>query len=156
MRTRRREIMVGVVLLLGATVAVLGTWFLKGADWQFPVAFTDVDPTAMPITLDLSAMMLGSKAYSMMFVEGADYAMGSGLAHVAIPALRHRINLRFDWKTGYRKLATANDGNMGFLDQMLRDFCLATAPKDNEYLRTFKVALDEALTWDTCGDGGIA
>ena len=42
-----------------------GAHFSKGADWQFPVAFTDVDPTAMPITLDLSAMMLGANYFRL-------------------------------------------------------------------------------------------
>ncbi len=42
-----------------------GMHFSKGAEWGFPIAFADVDPTAMPISLNLSAMMFGANYFRL-------------------------------------------------------------------------------------------
>ncbi|MCP4111358.1 MAG: AAA domain-containing protein [Desulfobacteraceae bacterium] len=100
------------------------------------------------------AMMLGAKAFALMFppnTENADgpslarvvinteNADGPSLARVVIPSLRHRIKLDIDWEYRYRKIIKKDIPNETLLmEKMLADFCIATAPKKYEYQVTIK------------------
>jgi len=89
-------------------------------------------------------LMLGAKAWSLMFLPGAEGAEGPALARVAVPTLRHRIKLKFDWQEAFFKIEKPdkkdNPETMdrdALLVRMIESFCLAAAPHDNEYLRNF-------------------
>jgi hypothetical protein len=100
-------------------------------------------------------LMLGAKAWSMMFLPGAESAEGPALARVVIPTLRHRIKLKFDWQDTFLKIEkqTKRDNpdteSMSQMDallvKMIQSFCLATAPDEHEYLRNFKEALEKSI-----------
>lgn len=94
-----------------------------------------------------TALMLGAKAWSLMFIPGAEGAEPPALAHVVVPTLRHRIKLKFDWQDLFRQIEassrkefqdfdTMNSGSQ--LEGLIESFCLATAPGDNEYVRNFR------------------
>jgi MoxR-like ATPase len=101
-------------------------------------------------------LMLGAKAWSMMFLPGAESAEGPALARVVIPTLRHRIKLKFDWQEAFVKIEKqAKIANPeietamqldALLVKMIESFCLATAPDEHEYLRNFKEALQKAIS----------
>lgn len=85
------------------------------------------------------AMMLGAKAFALLFSLNTENADGPSLARIAIPALRHRIKLDIDWEYRYRKLIKRDIPNESqLLEKMLADFCIATAPKKYEYQTTIK------------------
>ncbi len=85
------------------------------------------------------AMMLGAKAFALMFSPNTENADGPSLARVIIPALRHRIKLDIDWEYRYRKIIKKDIPNESLLlEKMLADFCIATAPKKYEYQVTIK------------------
>ena len=96
-------------------------------------------------------LMLGAKAWSLMFLPGAESAEGPALAHVLVPTLRHRIKLKFDWQEAFYKIEKpAKAGHPepetmmqqdALAVQLIQSFCLATAPDQHEYLRNFKEAL---------------
>ena len=101
-------------------------------------------------------LMLGAKAWSMMFIPGAESAEGPALARVVVPVLRHRIKLKFDWheafykiekpaKTGLQEPETLKQQD-ALLLKLIESFCLATAPDEHEYLRNFKEALNKSIT----------
>jgi MoxR-like ATPase len=96
-----------------------------------------------------TALTLGAKAFSLMFLPGAESAEGPALARVAIPSLRHRFKLKFDWLQAFCKIeglkeiedryTTSDDEEM--LIKMIRSFCLAAAPSSStysEYSRNFE------------------
>jgi hypothetical protein len=56
-----------------------GAHFSRGADWAFPVAFTDVDATAVPITLNLSAMMFGANFFRLTNVTTSPISLNIDL-----------------------------------------------------------------------------
>lgn len=86
------------------------------------------------------SLMLGAKAWSLLFTQ-SDYAEGSALANVIIPALRHRLKLELDWDERYRTMIT-NPGTdeIWLYEKLLADFCVATAPKSGEYQTGIKGA----------------
>jgi MoxR-like ATPase len=101
-------------------------------------------------------MMLGAKAWSLMFLPGAENAEGPGLARVVVPTLRHRIKLKFDWQETFFKIEkpAKTDNTETAVDSMTLDaqtvrmiesFCLATAPDEHEYLRIFKEEFHKSL-----------
>ena len=96
-----------------------------------------------------TALMLGAKAWSLLFLPNAEAAEGPCLAHVLIPTLRHRTHLVFDWETAYLEIKKTVEPNK-MLETMLADFALACAPRKNEYHRTFQAELMKVLD----GDGG--
>ncbi len=96
-----------------------------------------------------TALTLGAKAFSLMFLPGAESAEGPALARVAIPSLRHRFKLKFDWHQAFCKIeglkeiedryTTTDDEEMSI--KMIRSFCLAAAPSSStysEYSRNFE------------------
>lgn len=96
-----------------------------------------------------TTLMLGAKAWSLMFVPGAASAEAPALARVIVPTLRHRIKLKFDWQEAFfkiekhgkaaRDLTDADTMNQeALLVKMIEAFCLATAPDEYEYQRIFK------------------
>ena len=90
------------------------------------------------------AMMLGAKAWSLMFLENSENAEGPALARVVIPILRHRIKPVFDWEDRFQRIGRRSAGKVT-LESMLMDFCVAAAPGAHEYRRTFEVALRRNL-----------
>lgn len=83
------------------------------------------------------ALMLGAKAWSLMFLPETEHANGPALARVAVPILRHRIKLELDWDERYGQMVKLADGeSSSLLEKMLGDFCISTAPKTNQYQRT--------------------
>ena len=105
-------------------------------------------------------LMLGAKAWSMMFLPGAESAEGPALARVVVPVLRHRIKLKFDWLETFFKIEKTaklenpeTDSSIqqdALLVKMIESFCLATAPDEHEYLRNFKEELKKSI----CPSGG--
>ncbi|MCP5101924.1 MAG: AAA domain-containing protein [bacterium] len=98
-----------------------------------------------------TAMMLGAKAFSLMFLAGAESAEGPALARVVIPVLRHRFKLKFDWLHAFGRIEglkeTGDEDGYGYADneemvmQLIRSFCLAAAPRGKtygEYYRNFE------------------
>ncbi|WP_114859491.1 AAA family ATPase [Azospirillum brasilense] len=84
-----------------------------------------------------TALMLGAKGWAGLFLGGADQA-GAALAHIALPVLRHRLKLVFDWerrfeedaKKRYREAPLGRDNRH---DALLADLVLRTAPAEAGY-----------------------
>ena len=86
-------------------------------------------------------LMLGAKAWSLLFARGAAYAEGASLANVVLPTLRHRLKLGLDWDERYRTMvAVAPSTEQQLLKKMLADFCVHCAPRAGEYQTTVKGA----------------
>jgi len=92
-----------------------------------------------------TALMLGAKAWSFFFADGThEQADGADLARVVLPALRHRLKLRYNWMESYRPKAPADEHTeTALLDELIADFCITAAPKANSYQYAFKQALDQ-------------
>ena len=87
-----------------------------------------------------TALMLGSKGYSLLF-GGTAYAEGPALAEVVLPVLRHRIKLELDWDERYKTMIQTPLADPNALwEKLLADFCLACAPKAGEYQTTVRNA----------------
>ena len=86
-------------------------------------------------------LMLGAKAWSLLFNREATHAEGPGLAAVVIPSLRHRLKLDLDWSDRYREMVAAPPENEDALyEKLLADFCIHTAPRSGAYADTVKRA----------------
>jgi MoxR-like ATPase len=80
------------------------------------------------------AMMLGTKAYKLLFLPPPEYADAPALGKIAIPALRHRVKLDIDWAHNYLEMINMTNSNESWLqDKLLADFCAATAPDSFGY-----------------------
>lgn len=91
-------------------------------------------------------LLLGAKAWSAMFIAGAEGAEGPALARIVVPTLRHRIKLKFDWqeaflalekKSAHSELSMNAAQQDALLARVIESFALATAPGGNEYPRIF-------------------
>lgn len=92
------------------------------------------------------ALMLGAKAWSLMFSPRVEKADGPALARVVIPTLRHRIKLDFDWEDRYRRIIKQDNRNEPVsLERMLKDFCTSTAPEADSYDLTVAEELDKVI-----------
>lgn len=102
-------------------------------------------------------LLLGAKAWSLMFLPGAESAEGPALARVVMPTLRHRIKLKFDWQEIFFKIEkpaktenidTSVDSTTleAQMVRMIESFCLTTAPDDHEYLRIFKEEFHKSIS----------
>jgi len=86
-------------------------------------------------------LMLGAKAWAMLFERDATHAEGPSLAAVTIPVLRHRLKLDLDWSDRYREMvANPGDDEERLYEKLLVDFCLHTAPRDGAYATTVRNA----------------
>lgn len=92
-------------------------------------------------------LMLGAKAWSSMFVPGAEGAEPPALARIVVPVLRHRIKLKFDWQENFlameKGIKTQFTGTTAaeidsLVVRLIESFCLTTAPGGNEYQRIFQ------------------
>lgn len=93
-----------------------------------------------------SALMLGAKAYALLFISDGAEADARALAQVALPILRHRVKPVFDWSDRYQVLFPKNQVEDPFLwDRYLIDLCVLAAPSDNEYHRAFEGAAKRNL-----------
>ncbi len=96
----------------------------------------------------VTALILGAKAFSLMFLPEAESAEGPALARVIIPTLRHRFKLKFDWMQAFKRIQNIKEKDAGYAEtsvfdetllvELIRTFCLATAPGGNEYARNFE------------------
>ncbi len=79
-----------------------------------------------------TALMLGAKGWAGLFLGGVDQA-GAALGRVALPVLRHRLKLVFDWEERFaeeaqkqrRSVPASRDSRH---DALLTDLVLRTAP----------------------------
>jgi MoxR-like ATPase len=81
-----------------------------------------------------TAMMLGAKAWAVLFSgrDGEDTV--TGFANVVLPIIRHRIYLSLDWDVEYRKrISNSALSDADLLDHLLAEFILATSPNDSNY-----------------------
>lgn len=94
-----------------------------------------------------TALMLGAKAWSFFFADANNtYVDGADLARVVLPALRHRLKLRYNWVETYRPKAKMEEYNeAALLDELIAEFCVMTAPEANSYQYAFKQALNQVL-----------
>jgi MoxR-like ATPase len=99
-------------------------------------------------------LLLAAKAWSLMFIPGAEGAEGPALARVIIPILRHRIKLKFDWQERFHAIekmpkpiepATSAAEQDLLMIKMLQSFCLATAPSDSEYIQIFNQEFNKRI-----------
>lgn len=67
------------------------------------------------------ALLKATKAWSLLFVPQARHTVGEALVRVALPVLRHRLKLDFDWQ------------DETDLEQLLVELLLATAPQSHAY-----------------------
>ena len=80
------------------------------------------------------AMMLGAKAWSLLFSRFSGYAEGPSLAAVVIPVLRHRLKLDIDWSERYESLVSEPGPHETWrLEKFLADLFISAAPKSGEY-----------------------
>ena len=87
------------------------------------------------------AMMLGAKAWSLLFSRFSGYAEGPSLAAVVIPVLRHRLKLDLDWNERYESLVSVPGSHETWrLEKFLADLFISAAPKSGEYQSTVKNA----------------
>ena len=89
------------------------------------------------------ALLRGAKAWALLFPSGdVEEADGEALAQIALPVLRHRLKLHFDWQTIYgersSKLSPSDQH-----DRLLADFCLFASPTDRHYRTTVEIAFKE-------------
>jgi MoxR-like ATPase len=87
-----------------------------------------------------TALVKGAKAYALLFAEDTDHAHAPALAAVALPALRHRVKMAFDWEYSYRELHKKQDIE-NLHDHFLATYLEACAPKAYEYARLFQECL---------------
>lgn len=78
-------------------------------------------------------LSLAAKAYALMFLEGRDGMAGpEALAQIAVPVLRHRLKLVFDWEEEYGKIRNLKlsdtERRDGLMTAMLAELLLAAAP----------------------------
>jgi len=98
-----------------------------------------------------TALTLGAKAFSLMYLPGAESAEGPALARVVIATLRHGFKLKFDWRHAFSRIEglqeTPGEGQYTYSDdeamliRLIRSFCLAAAPGSGtygEYARNFE------------------
>jgi MoxR-like ATPase len=86
------------------------------------------------------ALMNGAKAWSLLFSEEMDKKTHTqSLARVALPALRHRVKLKYGWEQEYQRNKPYRwgdgDQEIDLPERMLADFCLATAPTQDGYYK---------------------
>ncbi|MDG5497809.1 AAA family ATPase [Niveispirillum sp. BGYR6] len=101
-----------------------------------------------------TAMMLGAKGWAGLFLGGVDHA-GAALGRVAMPVLRHRLKLVFDWEHRFLEKAQGRykpvpPGRDERHDALLAELVMLTAPTEAGYrdligqsLRAAGVALPE-------------
>lgn len=102
----------------------------------------------------VTTLMLGAKAWSLMFVENAECAEAAALARVVVPTLRHRVKLKFDWQEKlYRRQSPGKQDETNryegdpevMMIRVMEDFCLAAAPYENEYATIFSNEFKKAV-----------
>lgn len=93
------------------------------------------------------ALMNGAKAWSLFFSPDVDRRTHmQSLARVAIPVLRHRVKPKYGWEQEYQRSKPYQWPGGGKeevdFESMLADFCLATAPTQDEYHKEVKNFFD--------------
>nr|WP_243436040.1 AAA family ATPase [Acanthopleuribacter pedis] len=87
------------------------------------------------------ALQLGAKAWTLLF-EDKDQADAESLAHIIIPALRHRLQLSFDWLDRQPR-AENEPSRLSAADQFLVKLCGLCAPAEHAYRQRFEARLDQ-------------
>ena len=78
------------------------------------------------------ALTLGAKAWTLFFADNLDAKSDDAVAQVVILTLRHRMKLQFGWEDTYEG-PNRSEKPQHPLEQLIVDFCLATAPADKDY-----------------------
>ena len=89
------------------------------------------------------ALLLGAKAWTLLFSSHSEQADGPALAKILVPALRHRFQLHFGWQDRYAPGSAQSEFDLQ--DRLLVEFAQLCAPRANEYQRTFVANLPETL-----------
>ncbi len=85
-------------------------------------------------------LMRAAKAYSLLFLPGAENAMPEALTHTAAAVLRHRVKLDFDWEDRYRELAKVKAvSGEALRERLLLDLLKLTAPRRDGYLEALRL-----------------
>ena len=74
-----------------------------------------------------TALALGIKGWSTLFLESEDEQI-SIVAKIALPVLRHRLHLRFDWEEHCEGLPDDLKTDAARRDAFLSELCVLTAP----------------------------
>jgi len=96
------------------------------------------------------ALLLGAKALALLALPGEGENTNVALARFALPALRHRLLLRFDWAHAFAEAAAAEVPGAGewpaarLHDLLLARFVAAAAPPADGYRHVVITALREA------------
>jgi MoxR-like ATPase len=86
-----------------------------------------------------TALLLGAKAYTVLFPPELECADGPAMLQVALPVLRHRVKMDFGWQEIYKKTFGKKEQEEGKLhDCFLMDFVYATAPVWPDYHHSLK------------------
>lgn len=92
-----------------------------------------------------TALVKGAKAYALLFADDTDHAHAPALAAIALPALRHRVKMNFDWEYSYREMHKKLDAE-NLHDHFLSAYLQACAPKAYEYERLFSHNMQQAIS----------
>lgn len=96
------------------------------------------------------ALTLGAKAWSLFFADNLDARSYDAVAKVVVPTLRHRMKLNYGWENEYKiiekpyKWSNRSEAPQ-YLEQLIADFCLATAPDDKDYKKKVEETLRTML-----------
>lgn len=99
----------------------------------------------------LTTLMLGAKAWTFLFDVGAEKADAQALARVIVPALRHRMHLKYGWDALYNENGAIKVDPERVIDLFIRDLATLTAPIQKSragdgYRDTFAATMNEAIT----------
>lgn len=95
-----------------------------------------------------TALLLGAKAWALFFRSEATGADAEDLARVALPVLRHRLQLQFGWEERYAEQEKLGSRRAHILEHFLVQYCETTAPdnwKKGEYTSILERGLAQSL-----------
>lgn len=94
-----------------------------------------------------TALALGAKAWTMLFIEQVERADAEGLAKVVIPTLRHRIKLHYGWEDNFGGEYDDLDRDRR-IDHYLARLSVACAPtraRNRNYYGVFEKELEKVM-----------
>ncbi len=135
-----RDAVAGTAKLDRSTVGELDEWSHRYVEYG-------VGPRAA------TALMLGAKGYGGLFLGGADQA-GAALVRVALPVLRHRLKLVFDWEERLKEDEKKHRRDLPIRqedrhDRLLSQLILMTAPAEAGYRDLVRQSLQTAAAVHT-------
>lgn len=91
-----------------------------------------------------TALVLGAKAWTLFFTKNSAETDGPDLACVVIPALRHRVRLKYGWQSSFAQELDSVDPDRQ-IDHYLYRLCVAAAPTQGAIQRGYKKLFAQAL-----------